>query len=248
MITAAVAQRGYREEPVNRTRFAVELDIAFGPVTLGNGSKVNRNGFEWCAVFCSWAYWQATGTLLPIPDGGFYTPADVNAWRKLGRLVTSPQPGDLVYYARNGLPYHVGLVIAVNGAWYSSIEGNTSPSTVVDPAGGGVFQFGPYGGSIGDVPQRPVSGAFVFARPPFPLPPPISDEDDMTLYVTNGEPRTEGGLPYAPGAIIYAIEAGRLRNVGEAEWQAVQDKATKTQQSVVVTPVNNGRLDAMAKP
>lgn len=242
MISAAVAQRGYREEPVNRTRFAVELDAAFGPVTLGNGNKVNRNGYEWCAVFCSWAYWQATGTLLPIPDGGFYTPADVNAWSRLGRLVSSPQPGDLVYYAKNGMPYHVGLVIAVNGSWYSSIEGNTSPSTVVDPAGGGVFQFGPFGGSLGDVPQRPVAGAFVFARPPFPLPPPIiSDEDDMTLYVTNSEPRTEGGLPYPPLAIVYAIDPfGKLRNVKPAEWNAAKAKGA------VPTPCNNDELNYQA--
>ena len=252
MIAAAVAERGYREEPVNRTKFSADLDAAFGPVTLGNGSKVFRNklsstsGMEWCAVFCCWAYWKATGELLPIPDGGFYTPSDVNAWRRMGALVSTPQPGDLVYYARNGMPYHVGLVIAVNGGWYSSIEGNTSPSTVVDPAGGGVFQFGPYGGTFGDVPQRPISGAFVFARPPFPSLPPTTEDDDVTLYVTNEQPRTEGGTTYPPNAIIYAIEAGRLRNVREAEWQAAQDKAAKLGQSIVVTPVNNGRLDAQA--
>jgi hypothetical protein len=86
----------------------------------------------------------------------------------------------------------------------------------------------------------------LFARPEYPPPLLLTEDDDMTLYVTNSETRSEGGATYPPNAIIYAIEAGRLRNVREAEWQAAQDKAAKTGQTIVVTPVNNGRLDAQA--
>jgi hypothetical protein len=203
VIATAVAQRGYREQPTNRTSFARELDAAVGPFTLWNGTKVTRDGYEWCAIFCCWAYWKVSGELLPIPSGGFYTPVDVNAWRAQGRLVTSPQPGDLVYYLRNGMPYHVGLVIEVNGSWYSSIEGNTSPSTVVNPNGGGVFQFGPYRGAVGDVPQRPVSGDVLFARPWYSTP------QDTTEEVMHGwqDKRfknvfyTSTGFPVAPADV-----------------------------------------------
>lgn len=256
IVAAALAERGYREEPVNRTKMSAELDAAFGPVTLWNGSKVWRNsisstnGMEWCAIFCAWSWWQASGRteMPPLPGGGFYTPSDLNAWRALGRVATTPEPGDFVYYTRSGMPYHVGLVIEVRGDRYSSIEGNTSPSTVVNPDGGGVFQFGPYRGAAGDAPDRSIVGNVVFARPeyalPAPLPPPLSGDDDMTLYVTNSEPRREPavtGPVYQPLAIVYAIDPyGKLRNVRPAEWRAAQAKGASA------TPTPNNELDYQA--
>lgn len=188
ILSVALAQRGYREDPINRTRFSAELDEVFGRVTLASGTRAWRNfiangrGMEWCAIFCAWAHWKASGALPPLPDGGFFTPADLNAWRRLGRVVTTPEPGDFVYYLRNGTPYHVGLVIEVRGNRYSSIEGNTSPTTVVNPDGGGVFQFGPYKGTPGDAPDRSIVGP-VFARPEYRTP--DTEDDDMaaTLYL-----------------------------------------------------------------
>lgn len=74
--------------------------------------------------------------------------------------------------------------------------------------------------------------------PTDPAIPPISDEDDMTLYVTNSEPRTEGGLPYPPLAIIYAIDPfGKLRNVKPAEWNAAKAKGA------TANPTPNNELD-----
>lgn len=259
VLAIALAERGYREDAVNRTKFSVELDDVFGPVTLGSGAKVYRNtaigptqGMEWCAVFACWSYWKATGELPPLPSGGFYTPSDVNAWRTLGRLVTTPEPGDFVYYQRmvtrggRTFPeaYHVGLVAEVRGARFSSIEGNTSPSSVVNPDGGGVFQFGPVATVLGDASDRVIATPLIlFARPDYaPPPPPLTDGDDMH-YVTNSEPRQEpaAGPTYPAGAIWYAIDpGGRLRNVKPAEARAAKAKGI----SPVPTP--NNELDYQA--
>jgi hypothetical protein len=244
VLEAALAERGYREDPINKTKYSAEIDAVFGKVTLSNGVQTFRNsisrtnGMEWCAIFCAWSFWKATGELPPLPDGGFYTPSDVNAWRRQGRLVTSPEPGDFVYYTRNGLPYHVGLVAEVRGGRYSSIEGNTSPTTVVNPDGGGVFQFGPVNGVPGDAPDRAIATpGILFARPEYALPPTI-EEDDMTLYVTNSEPRIHEGREFPAGAIIYAIDPfGKLRNVKPAEWRAA------TAKGAAPVPTPNNELD-----
>jgi hypothetical protein len=84
------------------------------------------------------------------------------------------------------------------------------------------------------------SGAFLPENQaaPDPTPEPPTSEDDMTLYVTNREPRLHEGREFPAGAIIYAIDPfGKLRNVKPAEWRAASAKGA------VPTPTPNNELD-----
>jgi hypothetical protein len=85
------------------------------------------------------------------------------------------------------------------------------------------------------------SGAFLPENQtgPDPTPePPTAEEDEMTLYVTNSEPRMHEGREYSAGAIIYAIDPfGTLRNVKPAEWRAASAKGA------VPMPCPNNELD-----
>lgn len=188
MIHAAVAQRGIRETPVNRTPFARALDNAYGPVTLSGGTQVWRDGIEWCAVFMAWAWWEASGEteLPPLGDGGFYTPADLQAWDAQGAVVDGARPGDWIYYTNAaGTPHHVGLVVNVRGGQVDTIEGNTSPATVVNPNGGGVFLFA----VGGDAPPRILGSETVLVRPSYAAPSGATDnegDEPVSLLRKNG--------------------------------------------------------------
>ena len=54
---------------------------------------------------------------------------------------STPKVGDIVmFYSSSQGYYHTGLVISVNGSQFTTIEGNTSGGSGIDPNGGGVFQ------------------------------------------------------------------------------------------------------------
>ena len=58
----------------------------------------------------------------------------------LFKLNANPKVGDIVIFYRNGEFAHTGLVIAVNGDQFTTIEGNTSGGSTIVPNGGGVCQ------------------------------------------------------------------------------------------------------------
>lgn len=77
----------------------------------------------------------------------------------------------------------------------------------------------------------------------YPQPPPPTEEESMTTY-TNALTRTHtDGNTYPPGAIKYAIEAGTLRHIAEAESKAVGG-GTLLPLSFG-TPLDNDTLDAL---
>jgi hypothetical protein len=76
--------------------------------------------------------------------------------------------------------------------------------------------------------------------PPTPTDPTTGD-DEMTLYVSNAEPRHDFGRDFPAAGIVYAIDGGgRLRNVKPAEWAAAQARG------LTATPVSNAELDYQA--
>jgi cell wall-associated NlpC family hydrolase len=80
-------------------------------------------GAPWCAYFVSWAAAQAGA---PIGDHGqgLGSVAEITDWaRSTGRLVTQPQPGDLILFGTS----HVGIVESVNpDGSMTTVEGNAS--------------------------------------------------------------------------------------------------------------------------
>jgi CHAP domain len=256
VIARAVDQRGVLEQDDNRTPFARDLDDAFGPILGANGNKIGRYGQPWCAVFQSWAYWRSCERMHPLPNGGFFTPADLKAWRKLDRVVGDPQPGDLAYYLRDGEPHHVGLVIAVDGQRYSTIEGNTTPNSKVTPNGIGVFQFGPFQDQKGDVSPRTIADDVVFARPEYapaitrrPLP---EEEDEMPIawqdarfrnlfWSQSGMPLSPADLPHITDTVVEPAHDQKLAAMCHAAWGVTGATAAEiirvAQESGLLLPV-----------
>jgi cell wall-associated NlpC family hydrolase len=86
-------------------------------------------GAPWCAYFVSWAAAQAGA---PIGDRGqgLGSVAAITEWAgRTGRLVSQPQPGDLILFGTD----HVGIVQSVNpGGTLTTVEGNASNAVSVE--------------------------------------------------------------------------------------------------------------------
>ena len=100
----------------------------------------NYQAQPWCAGFVTWCFTKALGLdrakqlLKHYPY--VYCPT-------LGNLFTkhaNPKVGDIVIFWKNGTFGHTGIVIAVNGDQFTTIEGNTSGASAIIDNGGGVCQ------------------------------------------------------------------------------------------------------------
>lgn len=99
----------------------------------------------WCDCFVDWCFQKAYGvsTAKSLLCGNFddYTVNSCLMYQNKKALHTTPQVGDQVFFTKNGKYtgcYHTGLVIAVNGNQFTTIEGNTSAGSAVIANGGGV--------------------------------------------------------------------------------------------------------------
>lgn len=100
--------------------------------------KSSYQGQPWCAAFVSWCFMKAFGLnkakklLKHWPY--VYCPA-------LGQLFAknaNPKVGDIVIFYHGGTFTHTGIVTAVNGDRFYTIEGNTSGASGIIANGGGV--------------------------------------------------------------------------------------------------------------
>ena len=98
----------------------------------------NYQGQPWCAAFVTWVFSTALNPpraeqlLKHFPY--IYCPT----MKKLFTLNANPKVGDIVIFYRNGVFAHTGIVTAVNGDQFSTIEGNTSGASGIVDNGGGV--------------------------------------------------------------------------------------------------------------
>jgi hypothetical protein len=58
---------------------------------------------------------------------------------ELCKLNANPKVGDIVLFYRSNRFSHTGIVTSVKGDYFTTIEGNTSGSSGIEPNGGGVF-------------------------------------------------------------------------------------------------------------
>ncbi len=141
LIAVAKAEVGYLEKRSNSN-----LDDKTTNAGSSNYTKYWRDVYPayqaqaWCAAFVSWCMMKAFGLetakklLKHWPY--VYCPTMAN----LFTLNSNPKVGDVVIFYRNGEFAHTGLVIAVNGDQFTTIEGNTSGGSTIVPNGGGVCQ------------------------------------------------------------------------------------------------------------
>ena len=139
VILIAKNEEGYLEKKSNS-----QLDSKTANAGSANYTKYWRDikpdyqGQPWCAVFISWCFMKAFGLekakklLKHWPY--VYCPT-------LGNLFTrnaNPKIGDIVIFYHNGTFTHTGLVTAVIGDRFYTIEGNTSGASGIIANGGGV--------------------------------------------------------------------------------------------------------------
>ena len=139
VILIAKNEIGYLEKKSNS-----QLDSKTANAGSNNYTKYWRDikpsyqGQPWCAAFVSWCFMEAFGQekakklLKHWPY--VYCPT-------LGNLFTknaNPKIGDIVIFYRNGTFTHTGIVTAVIGDMFYTIEGNTSGASGIIANGGGV--------------------------------------------------------------------------------------------------------------
>lgn len=139
VISIAKAEIGYLEKKSNS-----QLDSKTANAGSKNYTKYWRDikpsyqGQPWCAAFVSWCFMKAFGQekakklLKHWPY--VYCPT-------LGNLFTrnaNPKIGDIAIFYHNGTFTHTGIVTAVIGDRFYTIEGNTSGASGIIANGGGV--------------------------------------------------------------------------------------------------------------
>lgn len=139
LILIAKNEIGYLEKKNNS-----QLDSKTANAGSNNYTKYWRDikpsyqGQPWCAAFVSWCFMEAFGQekakklLKHWPY--VYCPT-------LGNLFTrnaNPKIGDIVIFYHNGTFTHTGIVTAVIGDRFYTIEGNTSSASGIIANGGGV--------------------------------------------------------------------------------------------------------------
>ena len=139
LIQIAKNETGYLEKASNS-----QLDSKTANAGENNYTKYWRDikpdyqGQPWCAAFVSWCFMEAFGQekakklLKHWPY--VYCPT-------LGNLFTrnaNPKIGDIVIFYHNGTFTHTGIVTAVIGDRFYTIEGNTSGASGIIANGGGV--------------------------------------------------------------------------------------------------------------
>jgi hypothetical protein len=96
------------------------------------GEWAKLNGLPWCGLFVSKCYEEAE---KPLPKIGFRfngfagCQTAVAYFRKNGKVVSYPQPGDIVFFDWNadGRFDHTGIFVRkLDDIWFETIEGNTS--------------------------------------------------------------------------------------------------------------------------
>ena len=139
LIKIAEGEIGYLEKKSNS-----QLDSKTANAGSSNYTKYWRDVYPqyqaqpWCAAFVSWCMMKAFGLDIAkkLLKHWPYTYCPT-----LGDLFTqnaNPKVGDIVIFYRGGEFAHTGIVTAVSGDRFETIEGNTSGASGIVANGGGV--------------------------------------------------------------------------------------------------------------
>ena len=123
-----------------------QLDSKTGNAGYNNYTKYWRDikpewqGNPWCACFVTWVFMKALGKERAKQLLRHYPYLYCPTMKGLFALNANPKVGDIVIFWKNGAFAHTGIVIAVDGDKFTTIEGNTSGASNVVENGGGVCQ------------------------------------------------------------------------------------------------------------
>ncbi len=139
VILIAKNEIGYLEKKSNS-----QLDSKTANAGSNNYTKYWRDikpsyqGQPWCACFVSWCFMKAFGLNKAKKLLKHWPYVYCPTMSGLFTLNANPKVGDIVIFKHNGTFTHTGLVTAVVGDRFYTIEGNTSGASGIIANGGGV--------------------------------------------------------------------------------------------------------------
>lgn len=139
VILIAKNEIGYLEKKSNS-----QLDSKTANAGSNNYTKYWRDikpsyqGQPWCACFMSWCFMKAFGLNKAKKLLKHWPYVYCPTMSGLFTLNANPKVGDIVIFKHNGTFTHTGLVTAVVGDRFYTIEGNTSGASGIIANGGGV--------------------------------------------------------------------------------------------------------------
>lgn len=140
LLATALAEKGYREKASNSqldnptanagtnnwNKYAAAMD----KTDFFNGAK---NGYDWCAIFVCWCFVATFGIEIarkimgvPVRSAAAGVAYLRQYFSQIGGLVSSPQPGDVIFFkTASGTGWqHTGIVTKVADGCVETIEGN----------------------------------------------------------------------------------------------------------------------------
>ena len=125
--------------PIKQIENCKEERIVYNISTDGDHTYLANNlAVHNCADWITWIFQTALGKERAKELLKHYPYVYCPTMKGLFTLYANPKVGDIVIFKRNGTFVHTGLVIAVDGDKFTTIEGNTSGASSIVANGGGV--------------------------------------------------------------------------------------------------------------
>lgn len=141
IINTAKEELGYLEKKSNSSLDDKTANAGYNNYTkYWRDIKPDFQAQPWCAAFVSWVFMKALGQARAKELLKHWPYVYCPTMKGLFTLNANPKVGDIVIFWRNNVFAHTGIVIAVDGDKFTTIEGNTSGASGVVDNGGGVCQ------------------------------------------------------------------------------------------------------------
>lgn len=140
VIEVAKGELGYLEKRSNSQLDSKTANAGYNNYVKYWSVKPEWNGAYWCAAFVCWVFTEALGKERAKELLKHYPYVYCPTLAGLFTRYSNPKVGDIVIFWKNGEFAHTGIVIAVDGDKFTTIEGNTSGASSIVANGGGVCQ------------------------------------------------------------------------------------------------------------
>ena len=140
VIDVAKGELGYLEKRSNSQLDSKTANAGYNNYVKYWSVKPEWNGAYWCAAFVCWVFTEALGKKRAKELLKHYPYVYCPTLAGLFTRYSNPKVGDIVIFWKNGEFAHTGIVIAVDGDKFTTIEGNTGGASNIVANGGGVCQ------------------------------------------------------------------------------------------------------------
>lgn len=185
VIDYANSQIGYKETPVNKTKYSADIDANYP-----NFYNTKKQGAEWCDIFVDYCFLHCFGeteTLKmlcqPKKSAGAGCKYSAQYYKNAKQWFTEPKMGDQIFFYVGGKINHTGLVAKVDSKKVYTIEGNSDDQVATHSYTLTNKKIAGYGRpKYTEVQPQPAPTP---APAPAPAPTPTPATDGATKFVTN---------------------------------------------------------------